>query len=82
MSKMVAAGCRVPQVSILGNYPIKASGHPSVKLADRILLALAGEDVREAVYALKIALMLLPIDRASIPSGTPQAPEESSAEVR
>jgi hypothetical protein len=50
-----------------GNYPPKASGHPAVKLADKVLGALAGADTREAIDALQIALRLLPVKSSRVP---------------
>uniref|UniRef100_E6QIP2 Uncharacterized protein n=1 Tax=mine drainage metagenome TaxID=410659 RepID=E6QIP2_9ZZZZ len=50
----------------------------AVKLADKILAVLAGEDFRDAVKALKIAMIFLPITSDRIPGGTPQVPEESA----
>lgn len=71
--------CKRPAI----NLTPKASGHPSTKLADKILALLEGEDFREACYALKVALLLIPLpnkvssEREKTPSENPQAPEES-----
>lgn len=54
----------------------------SVKLADRLLDVLKGEEFRDAICALKIAMMLLPVSSSRIPGGTLQVPEESARGVQ
>ncbi|SPE27625.1 hypothetical protein SBA5_60032 [Candidatus Sulfotelmatomonas gaucii] len=57
--------------------------HP-VELAEKILALLEHEDFRDAVKALKIATILLPLPLSSlsVPSETAQVLEESAVEVR
>jgi len=54
-----------------------------VELANKILSVLEREDFHDAVSALKIAMILLPVkaNPSTFPNETPQAPEESAVEV-
>lgn len=56
----------------------------SVEIAQRVLAVLEREKFRDAVNALKIAMILLPLPPSSlsVPSETPQVPGESVLEVQ
>lgn len=58
----------------------------SLELAEKVLAVLENEETRDAISALKIAMILLPVKPSarllSILNETPQVPEESVLEAR